>query len=504
MKQYVSDLGAEGMLFAAVVRSPVSNGYITGVALAKEDKDECILIDAKSVVGHSGLRVNGVDIPIFCTGKVSYKGESVAVVLANSGERAREAANRALISVECALNHSKPHSAAGIFAAAKDEHDSKVAAAKRAATGVFESASDKKIGDIFGKADKVVTSRRMLSTSSYGLHEVCGAVCVYSLQDDGRPLFTVLCPTSSTPRLRSALCRVLNESGDNITVQVTTRHYEAVDYQTDIAALQAALASSLTKRSVRLLLTREEDTKYNQNKLLFNIKHTAAMKDSSLYALKVEIEADIGAYNPFAAEVLERAAKTFMERLPNVLVYARAVYSNRPPTAFDEGEVDSVMMQDMFCGEHYLNISSAHLPEVAKTAIKMSDFSRKYVAYRMTNPLEGVRRGVGAGYNDEGAAVVELEMDTVLGNTVIEHIWIAAAKGDIELEAQEAMLVAVEKDAVCATGKPLPNGDDGGGIVKIAFCNAASEADKTPAYYAALVHSLVPAAIGVALSYVGN
>lgn len=522
MKQYVSDLAApfegkqpqitghdskesnpmamEGiqdnnkMLYGAAVRCLVSAGQIKDIILSNED-NSCILIRARDIPGRNGIKVNGMDIPVLCDKDISYKGQIAALVLSDSEEKAAAAAKRATVVLSpfdapyLPLLHQKPFSAS----------NKAIMAVKRIATGVFEKEDKKAIEELFSGGDtKVIASNSVLSFSDADcfVHETSGALCVYSASSSGNSgedstTYTILCPASSTPRLRSALCRVLGVSGEEITVQVTARHDEEVDYQTDITAVLAALGAKITGCSVRLMLTREEDSKYNQSAVAMNIKQTAAVMNGKIIALKVLVEADIGAYNPFASEAAQRIAQFYLGKwgawdeipldeengkdeeekkrkhtltvqmsdlyeVPNMFVLIRATASNRPPTSLCEKSLDTMSMQGiegLIAAindgiRRYMIYGKRRLPpaDVIKRVAMMSDFSRKTQVAKQMIKRSGKRHLMGmfvlCSQEITAAAVAEVETNIFLteqakqnpsaikklNGDVITHIWLAIEK----------------------------------------------------------------------------
>lgn len=585
VKQYVSDLGTppppidgieivdEKMLYGAVVRTPFfvppacnkkynkdykreDNGESESlddvesavrVTLATEDK-ECILIDAKSIAGHNGIKVNGVDIPVFCGDEVLYKGQAAALVLADSIDAARDAASRASVvltsmpsiaysetaSIALGNSSSGTSSKARRAALAKQSiasNDNTVSVA-RITRGSGEEG-EKSIDKIFreeGAAGrvKIVTAEKHLDGADSHLcdvYEASGAFCALSVQaaggdtaaedsaSEGLPMLTVMCPTASTPRLRSALCRVLGVGGEQITVQVTARHDEEVDYQTDITAVMAAVAAKETGHDVQLMLRREEDYQYNQNTVALDIKQTATVLEGKIVALKVLVDADIGAYNPFALEVVQHIAQIFcgkagrweqraqemaradddatasegakrransiwakhslaieasdLYEVPNVFIEVRAVRSNRPPTSLCEKSLDTMamlgissLMTALFNAgttgcRHYMVLGKRRAPleAVIKSVLDMSDFSRKAVCVPCTR---GQNRAMGIFIygNQEmaGASVVEMSVNDILGTKSITHLWLALERGKDEDSGavEEEVQLSVEKCAANA------------------------------------------------------
>src|SRR5246127_4015035 len=108
--QFVGDLKREGMLHAAILRSPVAHGLLAGV-------------DASAALGITGVRavIRAKDIgavpriplrllplpgterflqPVIAADRVRYVGEPVAVVLAQSAARAEDGVGAIALEIE--------------------------------------------------------------------------------------------------------------------------------------------------------------------------------------------------------------------------------------------------------------------------------------------------------------------------------------------------------------------------------------------------------------------
>ncbi|MCP4418335.1 MAG: molybdopterin-dependent oxidoreductase [Chloroflexi bacterium] len=92
-----------------------------------------------------------------------------------------------------------------------------------------------------------------------------------------------------------------------------------------------ALATIKTRRSCKLVYTREETTQYSTKRHPYTIKHKYGVKkDGTLAAAKVELVSDAGAYAYFSPWVLLYSTGTAVGpyRIPNVEIDAKAVATN--------------------------------------------------------------------------------------------------------------------------------------------------------------------------------
>jgi xanthine dehydrogenase molybdenum-binding subunit len=97
---------------------------------------------------------------------------------------------------------------------------------------------------------------------------------------------------------------------------------------------QAALLAWVTRRPVKLALSRRESIRIHPKRHPVRVELSAACDaDGRLTAVKVRMQGDSGAYASVGMKVLERAAGHACGpyKVPNVDVESRAVYTNNPP-----------------------------------------------------------------------------------------------------------------------------------------------------------------------------
>ena len=103
---------------------------------------------------------------------------------------------------------------------------------------------------------------------------------------------------------------------------------------------QTALLAWLTRRPVRITLTREESIRLHPKRHPIRMDYTVGCDgEGRLTAVRARMIGDSGAYASVGGKVLERAAGHACGpyRVPNVDVEARAVYTNNPPSGAMRG-----------------------------------------------------------------------------------------------------------------------------------------------------------------------
>ena len=79
---FYSDMRADGMLHALIVRSPFSSGKINSIQLENQETlpENYEIFTADDIPGQKFITTFGTRTEIFCTGEIKYKGEPVALI----------------------------------------------------------------------------------------------------------------------------------------------------------------------------------------------------------------------------------------------------------------------------------------------------------------------------------------------------------------------------------------------------------------------------------------
>ena len=100
--QFSSDLWAEGMLWASILRSPHPSARIVSIDLSAAWAMPGVrtVLTQDDVPGHKYFGMEHVDQPVMAEGVVRYYGEAIAAVAADHPETARRAAEAIIVSYE--------------------------------------------------------------------------------------------------------------------------------------------------------------------------------------------------------------------------------------------------------------------------------------------------------------------------------------------------------------------------------------------------------------------
>lgn len=322
---FADDLGFKDMLYAKVMRSPLPHARIKKVdtSLAKELKGVRAVLTARDIPGENRIGVLGDpfrDQPVLADEKVSYVGDPVAIVAADSKGIAEEAIK--LIDVE--YEELTP---------AFDPLEAMRKDAPRVHAG-GNIAGHRKIrrGDVkrgFARADVVIegTYKTPFQEHAY-LEPEAGVARV-----DEKGNVTVWAGTQFPSRVREEIAIVLGLSLSQVRV-IQTVTGGGFGAKLDISVhCHIALLALKTGRPVKLVYSRPESIMTSTKRHPFTIKYkTGATKEGKLLAVEVEIIGDTGAYMSYGVAVLTRAAvhATGPYNVPNVKIDAYTVYTNNP------------------------------------------------------------------------------------------------------------------------------------------------------------------------------
>ncbi|MBL7006743.1 MAG: xanthine dehydrogenase family protein [Spirochaetia bacterium] len=90
-KKYISSIKRPGLLYGVIVRSDIPSGTITSIDLPNFPKNICV-ISSKDIPGTNTVKVLKTTLPLLTSEIVTYKGQPILAVFANSSEAAQSAA----------------------------------------------------------------------------------------------------------------------------------------------------------------------------------------------------------------------------------------------------------------------------------------------------------------------------------------------------------------------------------------------------------------------------
>lgn len=500
-KDFLCDISKEGMLYAAIIRSPEAKGKITNINI-KDLPEDYYLFTARDVPNSNIINTLDLQTKLFCIEKVHYIGEPIGIIVGPSKSKVRELVKEIQItfditSVEDGLENiakeynapenvlpEEDNSLAKDSAVAdivdmmnimpsldelpktkntnsythpeqiptlvqnikeKKESTNKILSQRIIKTGLFQTEQNKELTEeqlekILKQSPHIIKGTYQLEETPSLWNEVTGAFCYM----DGKKL-TVLSPTQWPAHLHSALKDALGLDDNHIIIKKTKTQKTNKNgtWKTSILAVQTALASFLTKKPVKLLLTKEEQKLYIDSDVKVNIEHqTAINENGKIESMIVNIDVDVGIQNPFAAEIVDKLAISAcgVYSAENIYINCKAIQSQNPPTSIFPEKTDSHAffaienhilkiteelniipheIRDINLNKTSKNQKSPFIlnlnapKEILKNLIIESDFKRKYSTYKLNskfikstndNPLFTLpQRGIGIAYAFDGS-----------------------------------------------------------------------------------------------------
>jgi xanthine dehydrogenase molybdenum-binding subunit len=464
---YVDDVRVPGLLHAAVRLTDHARADIVRIDTdaAAEAPDVVAVFTAADVPGELRVGLIHKDWPVFIPegGRTSYAGDVLALVVAESRQAARDAAE--LVAVDYA-----PLRAITDAVAAVDDPDIAVWGTDSNVLSVSEYSR----GDVDGA----------LAASAHTVHEVFQTQRVEHAFLE--PESTLAVPSDDGPRLhvysggqgvwddRNDIARVLGIEPGAITVELVSNG-GAFGGKEDMAnQAQTALAAWLLGRPVKCTLSREESLRIHAKRHPIRMEYWAGCDaDGRLTALRVRAVGDSGSYASVGMKVLERMAghASGPYHLPAVDVRAVAARTNNPACgAFRgfganqaqfamEGVMDrlaeavgidgwemrrrNVIMPGMEWGPGQI------MDDGCLGAVRCLDAVKpQYDAARAAGKAVGVglglkNSGLGNGFKEIARAVVRFEDD---GTVEVRHCWTEMGQG-VHTVVQQVAVEELDVDA---------------------------------------------------------
>jgi CO/xanthine dehydrogenase Mo-binding subunit len=407
--EFVSDIVVKGALYGLTIRSTVSRGILKSIDCPRMPPSYA-LIRAADIPGKNQLV--DLPVPVLTQDVISYFGEPLAILVGPEEARLEEFAARCHVRAEEEAPSFSLHS----FTA-----DHVVVSREIVMAGGKANVAG---------AGQVITGTYRTGIQEHWYSEPVGAIAVYSHDDPSRFSGGELLIHTETQwpfHVRASIAQALNISPDAVLVE-PVRGGPSLDgklWYPSLVACHAALGSWITKRPVRLLLTREEDFRYSPKRTGVEILISTALDEQGrLLATEIHALADSGAQAVFADEILDRVCLGALGSYKHgdLKITGSAIKTNVPPEGpfagfglsqgffamerhvsriADTLEMDPAEWRKLnsLGREKYLAIGaplkdSVRLDALLDTAATMSDYRRKWASYEL---LRKRRRSEGGG-----------------------------------------------------------------------------------------------------------
>lgn len=474
---FYSDCEKEGLLYSKLIRSPAKMGIIKDVVL-QDIPEGYYLYTAKDIPSNKTIHYNNTELKIFGYDKIGYQGEPLGILIGPSERTLCELLEKVDTQYETETLESALTKVMDIAPIEKDEikqnnqpsnkksdildvvdqlnklpslndvidntpsetqtEDSSIIAKRIIKFGLYENTSEEEAdAQLFSENIKIIEGNWSSSSPKMPWTETSGAFGYYKNNQ-----LHIFAPIKWTYFLQNSLSEVLNISLEQIFIHKTKNPIGSSNglWRTTQIAIQVAIATFVSKKPVMLQLSHSEQKAYMSSdvKTTFSYK-TSINENGIIETLKITIDSDIGLCNPFAQEVIDRLsiASCGMYKPKNLYISAIAHTSQNPPTSISLTNIDSQSffaienqiqkiseMLHIFSGDIRINNTTSqtfpfttplgNFYDTLSTAIKISDFNRKYVSFH-TDALNRVKedsnlffaiplRGIGLAstYNSSG------------------------------------------------------------------------------------------------------
>lgn len=470
---FYSDYEKENILYATLIRSPAATGKIKNVTMP-DLPEGYYFFTAEDIPGNKKFELNKVEARIFGYDNISYNGEPIAILAGPDEKTLYELAEKASVSfniesLESALKQAikqtkrpiidleplddkkdegitdfvsklnEMPSLDTVLDKTHNEQNTSVKVAEREIrTGLYKTLSTEEADSLLFADKKFISNETWsMDITNPKWQETNGAFCYTEGQ-----LLHIYAPSKWTYLLQNTVAQTLNIPVENVIVHKTkaSGFYTNGLWRTTQLTVQVALASYLSKKPVKLVLTQSEQRKFMQPGAKTEITYKAGIEENGFIdTLNIHIDVDVGAANPFSQELVDRLAIASCNNYKpkNLYIKVEAHTSKNPPTSISlksvesqaffaiENQIAAISRTSHIYPDEVRNINAAldkksdfpftlnlgNTEETISNTLRISDFNRKYASFRMEAidrvgsdsipffalPLRGV--GIATGYN---------------------------------------------------------------------------------------------------------
>jgi CO/xanthine dehydrogenase Mo-binding subunit len=417
---FLEDIFPHNFLYAITIRSPVAKGQLKSIQFPRLPENY-FSITAADIPGENVLEET--TMPILANKKLSYIGEPIAIILGQDKTKLEEFAGKCII----AADEEKP-----VFTGA-DAMVDEPAAFREISIGDPES--------VFQKSGKIVTGTYNTGIQDHWYAEPTGAISWYGEKKGGA--LVVKTATQWPYHVKRSISRALKLDLSLVSIETSSlsMHMDGKLWYPSLVACHAALGTYITKRPVRLILNREEDFLYSPKRCGTSIDILSVVDDNgNIEGSEIEINVNLGAYAVNSNEILDQACLGALGcyNTDNIKLTARANLTNIPPQGPYSG---FGLSQGLFAVERHVSLIADMLnkdpaiwrsgklnprlilppantqtnrktgappsadDELIGTAVKMSDYYRKWASYELLRQTRHDDRHFDKGENPRGIGI---------------------------------------------------------------------------------------------------
>jgi CO/xanthine dehydrogenase Mo-binding subunit len=310
--EYVDDIKIPGTLYGITIRSPVASGRLLSIECPALPEG-CALVRAGDIPGKNCPGELGG--PVLASEVLSYIGEPVALLLGPERLLVETLVSR------CRVNAEPGEPRFGL----EDFTEDRIAERRDIAVGETE--------DAFKEAARVIEGVYRTGVQDHWPSEPFGAQAEWL---DGGAGIRVYTATQQPFQVRRVVAEMLGAADNAVTVSPARLgvHLDSKILYPALLACHAALGTYITKKPVKIMLTRQENFFYGPKRAPAEIRIRSAVDEKGrLLANEVSVSVGLGAGRAFADEILDECclASLGIYRQRRVKIKGRAVNANVPP-----------------------------------------------------------------------------------------------------------------------------------------------------------------------------
>ena len=446
------------MIYALTIRSPVPRGIIRAIECPKLPNSYCI-VTAEYIPGKNSLA--DFAVPILAAKSVSYAGQPLAILAGPDKSKLLELSSRIKVSIEtekAELPSEKD---------APEENLSDIIVSRNIVSGDPEKLPYSQPDE----TGKIITGTYFTGIQEHFYPEPNGAVVIpqeaLPVRDKKNSTGSLIIHTATQwPfHVQRSVALVLGLDSAELTVNPAkmAEHLDGKIWYPSLISCHAALAAWISKKPVKLVLTREEDFLYSPKRNSSEISIKSVIKETGkLSGSQINVNLNLGAEGIFEDEIMDETCLGALGVYEHSALRINGIgkRTNIPPQGpmagfglsqgFFAAELQASRIADSlgidpaewrksnFIGRSRSLVigttlkEEVHLAELIDAAAAMSDYYRKWSSYELLRirrretswefrkePLRGIGisiafQGNGFLYNDEsgnGNCTVELTLE---------------------------------------------------------------------------------------------
>jgi len=326
---FLEDIYPQNLLYAVTVRSPVAKGYLKFIQFPKLPPNYTI-ITARNIPGEN--RFEDTSMPVLADGNLSYIGEPVAIIIGPDKVKLEGFAAECNVMVD----EEKP-----VFSCENNETDNE------AGKEEYYSSREINVGNTsqaFEKAAKIVTGSYVTGIQDHWYAEPAGAITSFRHENKtsggkkslSGKILVVKTATQWPYHVKRSVAKVLGCDSSFVSVEPAnlSLHMDGKLWYPSLIACHAALGTYITKKPVRLILSREEDFLFSPKRCKANIDIlTAVDGNGNISAADIDIFVNLGAFGVNADEILDQVCLGSIGNynIENLKLTAKSKKTNIPP-----------------------------------------------------------------------------------------------------------------------------------------------------------------------------